>query len=229
MFNLTGKLVFQPQRPNDFRKQNKLETLVLELRGCNDISKYYIKLIEQELGPWTNLASPMFGMHVTIVRGNSDRFDPKQLAKVSGQEMTVTVDPLTLERTPWSKNNPAFWTMEVKSPKIHQLRVSLGVKPIYDFLPHLTVARENGLFFMHAKLPSDPLKAAKRALELVPGHNSDGNQQLRADLKAFIGSYCVDVSADANRLVSIIHKHVNFPSKDWERAVLNLFKRKTVT
>jgi hypothetical protein len=226
MFNLTGQLVFQPKRPKDFRKQNKLDTLVLELRECDDISKYFIKQIVTAHGPWTNLASPMFGMHVTVVRGNGDRFDSSKLAALNGKQLTIAVDPLSLERTPWSKDNPGFWTLRVISPAIEKLRAELGVKPIFPFKPHLTVARESGTFFMHSKDPKNVLIVAKQAASLIPERG--GNQQLKQELQAFINAYRVDVSLSAKSLTALIYKYLAFPNKDWEYHILNLFKKETV-
>ena len=131
MLKLDGTIIYQPNRGSDFKKKNKINTLIINFPYANDLSRYYIKLIEQELGPWTNLCVPMFGLHVTIIRGNTDLFDSNEFHQYNGKKWSILVDPTSLSRTSWSGKNPAFWTMNVQSKEINNFRKN--VKPIYPF------------------------------------------------------------------------------------------------
>lgn len=228
MLQLTGHLVFAPDRGENFRKVGKLNTLILDLPHCKGVAYYYLSLIERELGPWCNLSTPMFGNHVTVVRGNGDRFTEAKCKSVVGRELTVTVDPRKLERTPWSGQNSGFWTLEVVSSELQDLRAELNVKPIFPFKPHLTVARENSGFFMHARAPKDVLAAALKCLEL--NDRGFANQQLQRDLLDFVNGYNVNPLCTSEELMRLVYKHIPFPAlkdqakRPWEFDIVNLFR-----
>lgn len=224
---LSGHLMFKPDRGPGFKKAHKLSTLILDLPKHKSLPYYYLNMLERELGPWSNLAVPMFGVHVTVIRSNGDRFDEAKLHALNSQPMTVIVDPTKLERTPWSGANPGFWTMSIVSEELENLRAKLGVKPIFPYRPHLTVARENLSFFMHVRWPADPLKAAKNALNLIPARG--GNIGLQQDLRGFINGFYVNPLSTARELVALVYKHLSFPSRDWEHELLNLFNAKVLS
>lgn len=227
MLQLTGRLVFAPDRGENFRKVGKRNTLILDLPHCRGVAYYYMTLIERELGPWCNLSVPMFGSHVTVVRGNGDRFAEAKCKSVVGRELTVTVDPRKLERTPWSGSNPGFWTLEVITNELQDLRAELDVKSIFPFKPHLTVARENLGFFMHANVPKDPLATALECLKL--NDRDFANQQLQRELLDFVRSYRVNPLCTGEELMHLVYKHIPFPApkgkakRPWEIDIVNLF------
>ena len=228
MLKLTGRLVFEPDRGPGFKKAGKLKTLILDLPHCRGIAHFYLNLIERELGPWCNLAAPMFGTHVTVVRGNGDRFDEAKLRSVVGRELTIMANPQTLERTPWSGSNPGFWTIEVVSRELHKLRADLGIKPIFSYKPHLTVARENLGFFMHARVPNDPLATALRCIEL--NDRNFANQELQRELRSFVHEYNLNPLCTGESLMRLVYKHIPSPApketakRPWELDIVNLFR-----
>lgn len=229
MLQLTGHLVFEPERGPGFKKAGKLKTLILDLPRYYGAALYYKAQIERVLGPWCNLSTPMFGTHVTVVRGNGDRFDEALLRSVIGRPMTVVADPRLLERTPWSGANPGFWTIEVVSPELHDLRKSLKVKEIFTYRPHLTVARENSGFFMHAEAPQDPLEVASQCMRLNSkrkGKQLLGNQQLQRELRDFVHGYRVNPLCTGEELMRLVYRHIAYPNpnKPWELDIVNLFR-----
>ena len=232
---VTGHLVFEPDRGADFRKTGKLKTLILDLPGAKHraLAQYYIRLIEAEHGPWCNLMEPMFGTHITVVRGNGDRFLEADCKRLVGQHVTVTLDPTTLQRTPWSGKNPAFWFIKVVSPELQALRSLMHVKPIFSYDPHLTVAREGVDFFMHVKPPKYPYAVAMAAAELIPGTvrgrkkgeaRQGGNEALRGELLDFAARMHRDPSCTGLELIKLVHNHIKVPTTDWQRELLNLFR-----
>ena len=46
MLKLDGTIIYQPNRGLDFKKKNKINTLIINFPHINDLSRYYIKLIE---------------------------------------------------------------------------------------------------------------------------------------------------------------------------------------
>lgn len=232
---VTGTLVFEPDRGADFRKTGKLKTLILDLPGRKhaEIARYYASQITAVLGPWCNLLEPMFGTHITVVRGNGDRFKDAACQSVVGQKLTVTLDPTTLQRTPWSGKNPAFWYMKVVSPELDDLRARLNVKPIFSYDAHLTVARESPDFFMHVRPPKYPVAVALAAAELIPGAvrgrkkgeaRQSGNEELRGELLDFAARAHRDPTCTGHSLMALVYNHVKVPQSDWQRELLNLFK-----
>jgi hypothetical protein len=231
---VTGNLVFEPDRGADFRKTGKLKTLILDLPGKKhrELARYYAKLIELEHGPWCNLLEPMFGTHITVVRGNGDRFDEERCKQVVNSQITVELDPTTLQRTPWSGKNPAFWYMKVVSPELTNLRKLLQVKPIFSYDAHLTVARESLDFYMHTEPPRYPVAVALAAAELIPGvvrsrkkgeARQSGNEALKDELLRFAQRAHRDPFCNGEALQALVYEHVKVPTADWQRELLNLF------
>lgn len=233
MLQLTGRLMFAPERGEGFRKVGKLKTLVLELDGQTGLAHFYRQQVYREYGPWCNLAPPLFGLHVTIIRGHGDKFNHAGLHELSGQQrMTVQADPYGLARTSWAKANPGFWYLPVSSPQIDELRDRFNVKAVFPFAPHLTIGRENPAF-MHAKPPTYPYAVAKQCLQLIPSSQAQrkgdvtGNAQLTVELTSFVNSALINPLFTGEMLMHLIAHHVRLPAqKDWERAILNLFEYK---
>lgn len=234
MIELNGRLAFAPDRGDGFRKIGKLNTLVLELRGVDSVAHYYRQQVLKEYGPWCNLAPPMFGLHVTVIRGYGDKFDEEQAAAEAGKPLTVYANPEGLARTPWAKKNPGFWYLPVRSKELTKIRQRCATKAVFPYEPHLTIGRESPAF-MHAKARTDVLSTAFKALKLVPdprksGDRETGNQQLIADLVTFLSSWFAtprDPMCTGEELMKLIHRHVKLPvAKAWERQILNLFEYK---
>lgn len=234
MLQLTGHLVFAPDRGENFRKVGKLKTLVLELEGQDGLARFYRQQVYREYGPWCNLAPPLFGLHVTIIRGHGDKFDPAGPQALAGQRLSVLVDPQGLARTPWAKANPGFWYLPVISKQLDELRSRCRVKAVFPFHPHLTIGRENPAF-MHAKPPAYPYAVALRCLELIPSSQQKkgevtGNAQLTAELQAFAASALVNPLCTGDELMQLVARHIRLPAqKAWERAVLAIFEHKELT
>lgn len=224
MLKLAGPLVVNPQRPGDFKKQHKLKTVVVEL-ACRGLAPYYINRLRKEFGPWLNLSPPMFGLHVTVVKG-TETFNERAAHQLAGKTICLDVDPTTLARTDWSREHPGFWTMRVVGQEVQALRHHLHVKTDrYGMNPHLTVARENNVFFMPARRVEQAELPAlvDKLLTLVP--DRFGNQGFVFDLRRF-QKLCNTKLVTGDDLVKLVHQHVNFPLKTWEKDVLQLFKRK---
>ena len=77
MIKLKGKLVYDPNRGADFKKTNKVRTLVLELPR-DQLDLYYQWFLTKEYGSWLTMQRPMYGTHVTVVKGN-EHIDGKYL------------------------------------------------------------------------------------------------------------------------------------------------------
>lgn len=232
MLHLTGCLEFAPDRGADFRKVNKLKTLVLNLELADDIAAYYRKQVIVEYGPWCKLHPPMFGLHVTVIRGYGDSFDPTGLEKLTGQKLIISLKPCGLARTPWAKRQPGFWFLPVISKDIMKLRRRARVKAFLPFQAHLTIGRESPSF-MHAKPPAYPLAVALRCLELIPSPKAvreTGNAQLINELQAFVNSCLVNPLFTGQELMMLIAKHVTPPPKKaWEAEILKLFVTEELT
>lgn len=235
MIKLTGNVIVNPKRPGDFRKNHKLKTVIVEFKGMG-LAHYYINMLERKYGPWMNLSPPMFGLHVTLVKG-TETFNEQ--AAYDFQEkfktLTLDIDPTTLARTDWSKTQPGFWTMKVAGDLVPSFRRDLRVNADrFGLRPHLTVARENGVFFMPTRTPGHHELSAlvEQALTLIPVRG--GNHSLIADLGKF-KKLCGTKLVTGHDLIKLIHEHLNFPTvrkaapagqENWEQEVLNLFKWK---
>lgn len=131
---VTGVLRYDPSRPG-FRKSHKLHTLVLEMPR-DQLDLYYQWFLEKKFGSWYALQRPMFGLHVTVIRGDEFKKADRSIwgAHCADQEITVEFNPTQL-RKKWQ-----FWSMPVRSKFLEDLRGDFGLPKFHDF--HMTVARE---------------------------------------------------------------------------------------
>lgn len=129
---IKGRLVYEPNRGSDFRKTFKAKTLVLELPN-DQLDLYYQWFLEKKFGSWYKTQRPMFGLHVTVVRGDEKVKNAAAWKKHAGEEIVVEYNPVEL-RKKWQ-----FWSMPVRSSRLEQLRAELGLSAFHDF--HVTVAR----------------------------------------------------------------------------------------
>ena len=130
-FELKGTLVYDPVRP-DFKKSHKTRTLIIELpRDTLDL--YYQWFLRRQHGTWLDLQRPMYGTHVTIVKGNEHVPDLTNWKKHAGKTVTFQVSPLV--RRHWH-----FWNLPVRGPRLDELRSELGLTKTMPF--HLTIGRQ---------------------------------------------------------------------------------------
>lgn len=151
-----GRLVYDPIR-KDLKKVYKQRTLIVEL-PWDDLDLYYQWFLRKKFGTWfdhelrkqtllndnqtalktidentPSVTRPMWGKHVTIVRGDEKGFHSKNWGKHQGESIDIFYAP-ELERT-WK-----FWSIPVKGDNLFGLRRELGLNAFHDF--HITVARE---------------------------------------------------------------------------------------
>lgn len=152
-----GRLTYDPTR-YDLKKVHKQHTLIVEL-PWDDLDLYYQWFLRKKFGTWFDyelrkqmifnetqtalhqinenipgVSRPMWGKHVTVVRGDEhEGFKSPLWGKHEGEMIDVFYAP-ELERT-WK-----FWSIPVKGDGLFELRKELGLKAFHDF--HITVARE---------------------------------------------------------------------------------------
>ena len=129
----TGRLVYEPDRGQDFKKAYKQRTLVAEL-PWDDLDLYYQWFLRKRYGEYPRLARPMFGKHVTIVRGDERGFTSPNWKKHEGETLDIYYVP-DLELT------FKFWSLPVKGDGLFELRRELGLTAFHDF--HITIARQD--------------------------------------------------------------------------------------
>ena len=133
MIKTTGKLAYDPTR-QEFRKTHKTRTLILELPH-DQMDLYYQWFLTKKYGQWIAMQRPMWGLHVTVVRGD-EHISKEKLGlwkKYQGQSIEVMYDPERI-KCHWK-----FWSVPVKSPRLEEIRAELGLKAFHDF--HITVGR----------------------------------------------------------------------------------------
>lgn len=157
-----GRLVYEPNR-GEFNKQHKVRTLIADLPR-DDLDLYYQWMLRKERGSWFSLAAemqevfntdstgepkstkrqitvtvpgvsrPMFGKHVTIVRGDERGFKSPEWRKHAGRVVPIEYSP-ELDFT------YGFWSLPVKpTDELRALRAELGLTPNHNF--HITIARQ---------------------------------------------------------------------------------------
>lgn len=151
-----GRLVYDPVR-RDLKKTHKERTLIIDL-PWDDLDLYYQWFLRKRYGTWFDhelrrqqvyneqqtslreidenvpcVTRPMWGKHVTVVRGDEKGFKSPLWGKHQGEMIDVYYSP-KLTRT-WK-----FWSLPVKGDDLFDLRRELGLKAFHDF--HITVARE---------------------------------------------------------------------------------------
>lgn len=152
-----GRLVYDPVR-SDLKKTHKSRTLVAEL-PWDDLDLYYQWFLRKQFGTWFDhelraqtifnsaqtafhkinentpgINRPMWGKHVTIVRGDEPGFKSKNWKKHEGEMIDIYYSPIVSQK--WK-----FWSLPVKSDNLSFYRAELGLGPIHNF--HITVAREH--------------------------------------------------------------------------------------
>lgn len=130
-YKLSGVLVYDPVRL-DFKKSHKTKTLIVQLpRDTLDL--YYQWLIKRQFGTWLELQRPMYGLHVTVVKGNERINVPACWKKHVGETVEILVGTHL-------RRNFQFWNLPVRSQRLNELRCELGLREDFPF--HLTVGRQ---------------------------------------------------------------------------------------
>jgi 2'-5' RNA ligase len=130
-FKLTGRLVYEPVRKN-FKKSGKVKTLIIEL-PYDGLVNVYRWFITRRYGCQTS--PPMYGPHVTVVRGDEKPPMPNAWRKHEGKRIDVLVSPHVYRIFNW-------WALPVKCPQIFDLRAELGLHSA-AYEPHLTIGRDD--------------------------------------------------------------------------------------
>ena len=115
-----GRLVYEAPRGADFKKTFKLRTLTVDL-PYDDLSAYYRWFVMKRFA--LVLSPPMFGLHVTVVRGNEKIPNVDAWKKHQGEIVTF-------EYSPKPHVQYGFWTLPVRSPRMVQLRKELGLNEV---------------------------------------------------------------------------------------------------
>lgn len=134
MLECGAKLLYDPNR-QDFKKSHKTRTLIAQLRR-DDLDLYYQWFLKKNFGTYLEIQRPMFGTHVTVVRGD-EKIRPDKFhlwKKYHGKAITAEYDPCSIERH-WR-----FWSIRVVSPEMCDIRAELGLCRQADF--HITIGRQ---------------------------------------------------------------------------------------
>jgi hypothetical protein len=136
---MTGVLAYEPERtkvgkdtPVVFKKEHKVKTLVANLPE-SELGRYYRWFLKQNYGTWYHLQHPMFGLHVTVVRGDEKPKAPEHWRKHEGRTVQFEYNPTGI-RKKWQ-----FWSLPVRGRELEMLRGELGLQEEHDF--HITVGR----------------------------------------------------------------------------------------
>lgn len=129
LYKLEGKLVYEPNRP-DLRKTFKAKTLIVDL-PFDDLANFYRALIKKRYG--FHLHPPMWGNHVTVVRGDEKPPNLDKWKAYEGETVEFEVSPHVYKQ--WD-----FWILPVKSERLHEIRRELGLTAFHEL--HITIGRE---------------------------------------------------------------------------------------
>jgi hypothetical protein len=106
---------------------------VVELPRYSQLGDFYRWLIEQKYGQNMRLQAPMFGLHVTVVRGD-ERVKNVQAWKKHAGEV------IEFEYSTDMKVDYTFWSLPVRSKRLEQIRTELGFVNLHNY--HLTIGRQ---------------------------------------------------------------------------------------
>ncbi len=131
MIKLSGILKYDPVRKG-FKKSNKCRTLIIDL-ARDDIDLYYQWFLLKQYGTWLSLQRPMFGNHITIVKGDETGFKSQNWGLHEGKRVTFLLSPVI------SKTH-TFWSLPVIFPEGNSIRNDLQLNKKMNF--HLTIGRQ---------------------------------------------------------------------------------------
>lgn len=122
-----GKLIYSPRS----HLGDPSKWLIL---ACDDeICKYYSVLYRQEY-PWLpKLMRPVFGAHISIIRG--EKVPNYNLWRMDENKI------IEFEYDPGVINNDEYYWLRVKCPYLEDLRIKYGLSPQPKYGFHLTIGR----------------------------------------------------------------------------------------
>lgn len=127
MIKSSGKLIYNPKT----HLRNSDRWLIL---ACDEeLASYYRALYRQEFFYRPKLMRPVFGAHISIIRGEKI---PNYELWGLGKDKTVSFEYEDGVRT----NGEYYW-LKVHCPELEGLRVAYGLSPHPQFGFHLTVGR----------------------------------------------------------------------------------------
>lgn len=132
MFNLTGKLIYDPVR-DDLRRKDQSRTLILDIE-TEEMVSYYYWFLSRKYGSWLKLQPPMFGTHVKVIYPREVPVEPLEWRKYEGRLIKISYSPELLERH-WE-----FWSFTIFSKELVDIRRELGLET--NFRLHLTIGRQ---------------------------------------------------------------------------------------
>lgn len=127
-----GRLAYDPAR-HEFKKMYKTRTLIAEM-ARDELDLYYQWFLKKKYGDWLRLQRPMWGRHVTVVRGN-EQVPCLDLWKKHAGEI------VEFEYSPMLEHKFGFWSLSVRGDELQALRVELGLMKIYHNF-HVTIGRQ---------------------------------------------------------------------------------------
>lgn len=127
-----GWLEYNPTR-REIKKIRAADDWWLTLTIPGDVCKYYVWWMQKEKG--ISLQLPVWRPHITILNGRKPVSVDKQhlWKKYQGEK-------INFEYQPNIEQNWKFWSLPVRSNRIHEIRKELGVDDDFPF--HITVGRE---------------------------------------------------------------------------------------
>lgn len=126
---LEGILRYDPDKSLRKRRERQL---VLELKS-RDLCRLYQWFIERRY--WVRLQPSMLKPHVNVLRRQESSFEPPRdlWRKYEGERVKI-------EYLPDVEKHWQFYVLPVRSDRLNEIRVELGLKPRNEL--HITVARE---------------------------------------------------------------------------------------
>lgn len=116
-----------------FRKAHKTRTLIVELPR-DELDAYYRWFITRKHGSYLELQPPMWGKHVTVVKGTERIPKLEHWKKHEGQVVEFEYCPELI------RNHWRFWSLAVRGNDLTALRLELGLWPLKDM--HITIGRQ---------------------------------------------------------------------------------------
>lgn len=126
-FKTQGKLIYDPTAG---QAQNSWWMIV----ECpKDIIEYYQYWITKETG--NKLNRPLFGAHISVIRGEEPPEVKKRLWKKYHEE------EISLEYEHKSNTNGEYWWLEVTCERLKEIRKEIGLAEEVEFGFHLTIGK----------------------------------------------------------------------------------------
>lgn len=132
MLKATGQLIYSPIREN-LKRVDQSHTLILDVPS-EELADYYQWFIKKQYGEKFKIQSPMFGLHVTVIRPQEVNLEHALWLKHQNEKITINYSPEMLERH-WE-----FWSLTVFSDELVEIRREFGLRT--DFRLHMTIGRQ---------------------------------------------------------------------------------------